>query len=302
MLSTIIPLALAASSVSAASIASRQAPDTCSLLKELATFDDVSYTPALPILNTIDTYKGLEYKGFAGVNTQLADVMLEFVDPPSSPNVIVTGLEQTLLGGGEKASFSSTNGDLRPYFNFHGLNGGCFLNTVASAVNIPVKCDITFTSFLNGTQKGTKTVSYTPNYNISLAVLGNGNVPTLPGVPTLPIGKRQTDVIPVASEPLTAFPIDDPLFCDIDTVEIELASAAVTLPGLGDILGGASPIPSLPALPVPRQLGVPTILVAAAFDNLNYTLHCNTTAAAATPPANTTAAARSKGFTSALPL
>ena len=125
--------------------------DECSLIKLNSNFDDEHFAPVLPLVNPISEYQGLKYSNFAGVNTDTFGADLNFLEPFSKPNVIVTGFEQTFLsGGGSQASLTTKyDGAPRPYFNFHDLTLACFANDVGSVANIPVTCDVTFRSYHN---------------------------------------------------------------------------------------------------------------------------------------------------------
>lgn len=123
--------------------------DKCSLIKINSNFDDLKFTPILPFLNPVGQYEGLIYTNFAGANTNTFGADLNFLDPESKPNVIVTGFEQTFFnGGGNPASLTTKyEGAARPYFNLHDLTIACFANDVVSVANIPVSCDVTFRSY-----------------------------------------------------------------------------------------------------------------------------------------------------------
>ena len=73
--------------------------------------------------------------------------------------------------------------------------------------------------------------------------------------PNLRIAKRN---LPVLHADLLRYHLPDPHFCDVNLVTVTVDSGSVAVP----------PVPNAPVLPLP------SLLVAAAMDDLNITLHC----------------------------
>lgn len=257
--STVAILALAATAVSAGQSNSHRAQhkssNQCSLIKfHNQGFDDQTFLPVLPLFNAVNEIGGLQYHNAAGVNTKLLTLDLNVIRAPSAPNVLVTGFEQNLLNGGGLSAGHMTMttkyaGAVRPFFNLHDFNMACFANTVVSAANIPVDCKVRFKSFRNGKLKGNQQVTYKSGTEIG-NVKGN-----------LPLVKANTE----------RFHLEDPNFCDIDTITVTIEGGNVGLPNIetrDEEKRDKIDLSGLPTLPLP------SLLVAATFDNLNYTLHC----------------------------
>lgn len=262
------------------------ANDACSLIRHNNNYDDLKFVQAAPLVNPFRQYNGLKYDNFAGVDTTLAGLDLNLLEPPSKPNVLVTGFEQNLLKTGSisngLASITTRFTDApRPFFNFHDFNMACFANDAVSTLNVPVACDVTMRSYLNGAQKGQQTIHYDPHLKID---------PHLSRVP------------PTKAD-LMRFHMDDPSFCDIDTVTLTIDGGSINLAEtLGslrnlDLLKGhkrdeEGSLPGVESLPLVGQIGsaleglglskrmhkrklaLPKLLVASAIDNVNVTLHC----------------------------
>ncbi|CAK4016208.1 Hypothetical predicted protein [Lecanosticta acicola] len=103
-----------------------------------ANYDDITVVPAVPAANTLTTYRGLNYTGWAvnqvGVGGQAE---LTGIAPESKPNNIVSGFGQTSLTGANAgwsvASSASTFDQLAFYY-------GCSVNTVEGAEGLPQQC------------------------------------------------------------------------------------------------------------------------------------------------------------------
>ena len=235
--------------------------DRCSLIRHNNNYDDEKFVTALPLVNPIGVYNGVKYDNFAGVDTQTASADLNILEPPSKPNVLVTGFEQQLLKNGSIsngiASMTTVFNDApRPYMNVHDLNLACFANDAASGINVPIICDVTMRSYVNGTMKGEQKIHYDPHLRTD---------PKVSRVPPL-----------VAN--LTRFYLEDPNFCDIDTLTLVVEGGATNLK---ETLGSVKDIETVKGIKNLRrgnyendELPLPKLLVAAAIDNVNVTLHC----------------------------
>jgi hypothetical protein len=122
-----------------------------------AHYDDLNFLPALPLINGIDTYKGLKYNAFAGVQ-ELA-IAQTGVLPHSGENQIVTGLPQTLTQG---TAYIEATGNTK-YFDFKSFYFGCSLDTVESALGVATPCTVTIKGFYEGKLHATQEFDFTPD-------------------------------------------------------------------------------------------------------------------------------------------
>lgn len=103
-----------------------------------ANYDDITVVPAVPAANTLTTYKGLNYTGFATNQVGVAGTAsLTGVAAHSKPNNIVSGFQQTSLTG-QNAGFSIASGS--KYFDLLSFYYGCSVNTVEGAEGLPQQC------------------------------------------------------------------------------------------------------------------------------------------------------------------
>jgi hypothetical protein len=154
-------------------------------------FDDKNFIPAAPLTNAVGVYKGLDIEGFFGANTQVLGVNIQPITPPSPPNVIVAGLPNHVLQGGQSFSVQY---NASPYyaFNLHSLRFACFLDTILSPVNVAETCTVKFTGFSpHGKQMATKSFTFTNN---GLAVGQPFATANFPVVSWCNLGKVTIDV------------------------------------------------------------------------------------------------------------
>ncbi|KDN52419.1 hypothetical protein K437DRAFT_5216 [Tilletiaria anomala UBC 951] len=132
----------------------------CKTTKSVATFDDQSYTLALPIVNPVGTYKGLHYEGFSGADTELFGLSIQPVKPPSPPNVIAFGLLNQLTQGTPTVTVVYP-GSKSKYLNLHSLYFACFVDTIESIINLPQPaCTLKVHGFRDGQEVVTKSFDF----------------------------------------------------------------------------------------------------------------------------------------------
>jgi hypothetical protein len=125
-------------------------------VSELATFDDIAAVPAVPELNPVGVYKGLNYVAF--------DVLVQGVD-----GILLTGVEPH---SGDQVAANSITGDLTsssgPAFipasgytelDLESLWFGCVVDSVASVTGVPEECTIAFTAYKCGSEVAYQTIN-----------------------------------------------------------------------------------------------------------------------------------------------
>lgn len=104
-------------------------------------YDDITVVPAVPAANTLGTYKGLNYTGFAVNQVGVGGAaQLTGVAPHTKPNNIVSGVQQTSTTG-QNAGFSIDKTKSK-FFDLKSLYYGCSINTSEGAEGAAQQCTI----------------------------------------------------------------------------------------------------------------------------------------------------------------
>ncbi|KAK4503919.1 hypothetical protein PRZ48_004834 [Zasmidium cellare] len=105
-----------------------------------ANYDDITVVPAVPAANTLTTYRGLNYTGFATNQAGVGGALqITGVAPHTKPNNIVSGIQQTSTTG-QNAGFSIATGS--KYFDLKSFYYGCSVNTLEGAEGLAQQCTI----------------------------------------------------------------------------------------------------------------------------------------------------------------